>query len=196
MELTTYVVVFGGMTREERLLDAAIDILGTRGIRELTHRAVDAGGGLPLGSTSNRFRTRRALLIGVLSRILERETAIWTRLAIDVRTTNIKTFAGVMGRMLEELADGERVLSQARRAIFLEAGNQPDLSREIGRTRQELASWLAPMLAELGSSDPRRHLRHLLALIDGLVGNQIADPVADFDPATAVAALLRGLMDG
>ena len=183
------------VAREERLLDAAIDVLGASGMRRLTHRAVDAAAGLPMGSTSNRFRTREALLVGVLQRILERETAIWTRLAIDIRTPSIEAFATVVGRLLEELSDSGRVLTQARRTVFVEAGNQPALRREITRAQQELTSWMAPLLAELGSSDPSSHVHHLLALMDGLVGNRLASPAPDFDPTTAVAALLRGLIN-
>ena len=89
------------LDREQRLLDAAIDVLGTRGMRQLTHRAVDAAAGLPVGSTSNRFRTRESLLVGVLRRILERETAMWTRLAIDIRTPTVEAVASAIGRLLE-----------------------------------------------------------------------------------------------
>ena len=183
------------LTREQRLLDAAIEVLGTSGMRQLTHRAVDAAAGLPMGSASNRFRTRQALLVGVLRRILERETAIWTRLAIDSRTPSIEAFATVTGRLLEELSDSDRLLTQARRTLFVEAGNQPGLRAEIMQAQHEIISWMAPLLAELGSSDPTRHVHYLLALMDGLVGNQLASHLPDFDPTTAVAALLHGLVD-
>ena len=56
-----------------RALDAAIELLGTEGLRALTHVRVDLRAGLPKGSTSNYFRTRAALLTGVVDRILERE---------------------------------------------------------------------------------------------------------------------------
>ena len=56
-----------------RALDAAIELLGTEGLRALTHVRVDRRAGLPKGSTSNYFRTRAALLTGVVDRILERE---------------------------------------------------------------------------------------------------------------------------
>ncbi len=46
--------------RREELLDAAISVLGERGIHGLSHRAVDAVARLPTGSTSNYFRTRDA----------------------------------------------------------------------------------------------------------------------------------------
>ena len=181
------------LDRERRLLDAAIDVLGTRGMRQLTHRAVDAAAGLPIGSTSNRFRTRDALLIGVLRRILERETAMWTRLAVDIRTPTIEAVAGAIGRLLEELTDDGRVLSQARRTVFVEASNQPVLRSAITHLQDEIGVWMSPLLTELGASDPARDVHHLLALMDGLVINQLTSPRSDFDPTSAVAALLDGL---
>jgi DNA-binding transcriptional regulator YbjK len=182
--------------RQQRLLDAAIETLATGGMRQLTHRAVDATAGLPAGSASNRFRTREALIVGVLGRILERETALWTRLAIDTRISTIEAFAVLIGRLLMELADGERELSQARRAIFVDAANEPVLRETIGRAREEILSWMAPLLAELGSTDPARDVQYLLALMDGLAGHQLVSPAVDYDPATAVGALLHGLIDG
>jgi DNA-binding transcriptional regulator YbjK len=181
--------------RERHLLDAAIDILGTRGMRQLTHRAVDAAADLPLGSTSNRFRTRDALLVGVLARILERETAIWTRLAIDIRTPTVDAAAGALGALIGELTDAGRVLSQARRTIFVEATNHPALGAEISHLQDEISAWMAPLLADLGSPDPARDVHHLLALMDGLVIDQLTSPRPDFDPTRAITALLHGLIE-
>jgi AcrR family transcriptional regulator len=67
-------------TRQQLVLDAAIEVLGNRGMRNLTHRAVDDRAGLPMGSTSNLFRTREALIAGVLGRLQERERAGWLNL--------------------------------------------------------------------------------------------------------------------
>ncbi|WP_052466049.1 TetR family transcriptional regulator [Mobilicoccus massiliensis] len=39
------------------------------GVHALTHRAVDEAAGLPQGSTSNRFRTRQALITAVAEEI-------------------------------------------------------------------------------------------------------------------------------
>lgn len=180
--------------RDERILDCAIDVLGARGARHLTHRAVDLAAGLPLGSTSNRYRTREALMVGVLERMLEREGAKWRTVAIDLRSPTVDGFADAVGRLLEELAGSDRILSLARRAMFTDAAREPALGDELRRAQDEVISWLAPVLAELGSADPQRHARHVMALMDGLVGHQLANPQADFHPAPALAALLRGLV--
>jgi DNA-binding transcriptional regulator YbjK len=74
-------------TRREQLLDAAITVLGERGIHALTHRAVDAQAGLPAGSASNHFRTRDALLDGVMDRFIAREQALWEELAMRMYPT-------------------------------------------------------------------------------------------------------------
>ena len=52
---------------------------------------------------------------------------------------------------------------------------------------------MVPLLTELGSSDPSRDVHHLLALMDGLVINQLTSPRSDFDPTSAITALLNGL---
>ena len=183
------------LARDERLLDAAIEVLGTRGMRHLTHRAVDAAAGLPEGSTSNRFRTRETLMIGVLRRILERERILWTRLAAGVATADIEGVAALLGRLLDVLTTDARTLTQARCTVFVEAANQPALASEIAKAQQEVISWLGPLLAGLGSADPSSDVQNLLAFMDGLVGHQLASPQPDFDPAVAIAALLRGLVD-
>ena len=137
-------------SRDERLLDAAIEVLGTGGIRRLTHRAVDAAATMPVGSTSNRFRTRDLLLVGVLRRILERETAAWTKVATRVPITSTSALAAALGQLLETQVGPDRVLALARRAIFVEAANHPVLRAEILRGRVELVSWMGPLLTEFG----------------------------------------------
>jgi AcrR family transcriptional regulator len=183
------------LTRDQRLLDAAIEVLGAGGMRQLTHRAVDTAAGLPLGSTSNRFRTRESLLVGVLQRVLEREAVIWTRFAIGMRTTDVDEVAEALGALLVAMVEDERVLTRARRTVLVDAANQIVLRDEVARDLVELTSWMAPLLAELGSPDPDADVHHLLALLDGLVGNQLASGRDDFDPSTPIAALLRGLVE-
>ena len=62
-------------TTRNRALEAAVELLGAEGVRALTHARIDDRAGLPSGSTSNSFRTRRALLGGVVDWIAERERA-------------------------------------------------------------------------------------------------------------------------
>jgi DNA-binding transcriptional regulator YbjK len=58
--------------RRDHLADAAITVLAEQGSRGLTHRAVDTAAAVPAGTTSRYFRTRDALLNGVIERITHR----------------------------------------------------------------------------------------------------------------------------
>ncbi|MBF8185026.1 TetR family transcriptional regulator [Nonomuraea sp. K274] len=58
--------------RRDRIADAAIAVLAEQGSRGLTHRAVDTAAAVPAGTTSRYFRTRDALVNGIIERITRR----------------------------------------------------------------------------------------------------------------------------
>lgn len=60
------------LQRRDQLAEAAITVLALQGSHGLTHRAVDAAAGVPTGTTSRYFRSREALLNGVIDRITRR----------------------------------------------------------------------------------------------------------------------------
>ncbi|MFC6576320.1 hypothetical protein ACFQBS_06085 [Planomonospora parontospora] len=64
--------------RAELVAETAITLLAERGMRGLTHRAVDEAAGLPPGSTSNLARTRSALLELALARLTELEVELFS----------------------------------------------------------------------------------------------------------------------
>jgi AcrR family transcriptional regulator len=176
--------------RQDRILDAAIRVLGAGGPRQLTHRAVDAEAGLPLGSTSNLYRTREALLTGVLGQILKHETAAWAALATNLRPEN---FAEIVGGFVKDLIGRHRDLTLARKAIFLEAAFNAGLRRQVAEGQRQLVQWAGPLLAGLGSRDPEGDVRFILSFVDGLLSAQLANPVRDFDPAAALTVLIGGM---
>ncbi|MFJ9682199.1 TetR/AcrR family transcriptional regulator [Streptomyces sp. NPDC101194] len=65
-----------GTSRADLITDAALALLAERGMRGLTHRAVDERAGLPQGSTSNFARTRQSLLEATVRRLAEREARV------------------------------------------------------------------------------------------------------------------------
>src|SRR5690349_24946758 len=52
--------------RRQRIIDAAIRVVGERGIAGLSHRAVAAAADVPLGSTTYHFATLDDLLVAAL----------------------------------------------------------------------------------------------------------------------------------
>ena len=99
-------------------LDAAIELLGTEGLRALTHARVDSRAGLPKGSTSNYFRTRAALLTGVADRILEREVPQVEPATFSPATAD--DLVDALCRLFEYLTGTNRIVTTARLVLFLE----------------------------------------------------------------------------
>jgi DNA-binding transcriptional regulator YbjK len=183
--------------RRSELLDAAVRVLGRDGLRQLTHRAVDAEAGLPMGSTSNAFRTRDALVRGVLGHLAAAEAAAFARLAGPTRPVDPDQFAAWVAELLRHLLGPARTWTLARRALFAEAAGRPDLRREILEQVQPLWDGAAAWLRELGSQNPAQHARVLFALMEGLLDAGIvhADAPA-IDLEDAVRVLLRGMLAG
>ena len=63
------------MSRFAVLTDAAIALVAELGMRGLTHRAVDTRAGLPPGTTSAYFRTRKALIEALVRRLADLDRA-------------------------------------------------------------------------------------------------------------------------
>ena len=59
-------------SRRRTIADAGLTVLAREGSRGLTHRAVDIAAQVPTGTTSNYFRSRDALIEGLVERIGER----------------------------------------------------------------------------------------------------------------------------
>lgn len=123
--------MIGPMTppRLTLIADAAIALIAERGLRGLTHRAVDEEAGLPAGSTSNLARTRAALLDLALNRIVERGTGSHPLMAggpvPDVCPRNL--LAQGVAELLHGALTTGRSLTLARLELALEATRRPEL---------------------------------------------------------------------
>ena len=176
---------------QERALQAAVELLGAQGVRALTHARVDERAGLPPGSTSNWFRTRRALLGGVSDWIAESERA-------DMEPAALPAISGV-----QELIEGLSTVvelqtgpfatrTRARYALFLEVAQDPELGEPLRRQRREFERWMDRIVVSVGIPDPVPAARALMALGDGLLMHRLTvDPGLDARPVIerAVRAL-------
>ncbi|GAA3394567.1 TetR/AcrR family transcriptional regulator [Cryptosporangium minutisporangium] len=182
--------------RREQALDAAVRVLGSQGTRALTHRAVDAEGDLPAGTTSNYFRSRDALLSGILGRLLEQEKDAFAALAGEPHPVSADELAGRLGAMLRQLAGPARPMTLARYAIFVEAAHQKPMRLELLAWSRSLWSWAGEWLAALGSDRPEEHAREVLAFADGLLLHRLSrGGDGEFAPEASLAALLRALVE-
>ncbi|QAY70933.1 TetR/AcrR family transcriptional regulator [Xylanimonas protaetiae] len=185
-------------TTRERALEAAVELLGTQGVRAMTHARVDDRAGLPPGSTSNWFRTRRALLAGIVDWIAEHERA-------DLDSGAMPDTPGPDFPGPDELADGLCALAdlhtgpfavrtRARYALFLELADDPELGEPLRRQRREFERWTEAVVVAVGAADPVPTARALMALADGLILHRLTvNPELDVHPALrrAVHALAQ-----
>lgn len=178
----------------EDLLDAAISVLGERGIHGLTHRAVDAAAGRPTGSTANHFRTRDALLNAVVERFAARERANWEDLAATMYPVTPQEFARALALFAREATGPHRTLTLARYAILVEAAIHPSLRAQLAATGARVDAWFRNWLRIAGSADPERDAPIIANHWTGVVLHQLAIPDPAFDPYPQLAALIAAVV--
>lgn len=180
-------------TTRERALEAAVALLGAEGVRALTHARVDERASLPAGSTSNWFRTRRALLGGVVDWIAEGERADMETDAMPAISEVDELIEGLCA-VVELQAGPFAARTRARYALFLELAGDPELGEPLRRQRREFERWTERIVIAVGIADPTPAARALMALGDGLLLHRLTvDPELKTRPAIerAVRALAQ-----
>lgn len=174
----------------ERILDAAIDLLATGGLRALTHARADERAGVPRGSTSNYFRTRAALLIGVTDWIVQRELP---EVNVAFAPRSPAEFVDAMCALLDVTSHRNRDLTTARLVLFMEASHNAELREALSRGRATLGGALVDSLAEMGSSRPEAGAEAIASCFEGLLLHRIARNV-ESDPRPVFAAVVAGAL--
>jgi AcrR family transcriptional regulator len=176
------------------LLDAAIRVLGERGVRALTHRAVDSEAGVAAGSTANYFPTREALLEAIVDQVSATERDHFDEVAATVCPTTPAELGAVIAGFARDGTGVHRALALSRYAILVEAGNNAKIRRQLAETGSRVNAWFGNWLRLIGSRDPDHDLHVLGNYITGLMLHQLAIPDSGFDPADKITALLESLV--
>ncbi|MEU8569490.1 TetR family transcriptional regulator [Streptomyces pathocidini] len=147
--------------RRRRIIDAAIRVVGERGIDGLSHRSVAAEADVPLGSTTYHFATLDDLLVAALRQVcVEPPTAVedWRR-----HLDRDGPLADRLVDLLEEMAAGDRGRIRLEYELYLAA-----LRREA--LRPVAAEWLDSAVETLAPwTGDRAGARALVAVLDGLL---------------------------
>jgi AcrR family transcriptional regulator len=208
--------------RRTVIADAAISIVSERGVRALTHRAIDEHARLPAGSTSYYLRTRHALLTAVVQRLAERTAADLRSVpAAEARADHdpgadhdpdadhdpgapargrqtadpaaaLDTLAEAAGRVLDRMIGDRRADSLARYALTLELAADPELHRLLA-AGQPLRDIAAGTLLRLGAQDPATDAADLVSYADGLVFDRLVGARSLDGPAPGSAESVREL---
>ncbi|MFF3244005.1 TetR/AcrR family transcriptional regulator [Streptomyces sp. NPDC002870] len=186
-------------SRAELIADAALRLLAERGMRGLTHRAVDEAAGLPQGSTSNYARTRQALLEAAVRRQAEREAAVLTPHEMPVPDGSIEGLVDALAPALHRHLTRHRELLVSRYELALEATRRPELREFYDATGNQFRAPLNALMAAAGSPEPERHALSLLAWCEGLMFSCAAGSYHSAVPdlaqlRTGLTELLRGML--
>ncbi|GGW62759.1 TetR/AcrR family transcriptional regulator [Streptomyces caelestis] len=184
-------------SRSDLVADTALALLAERGMRGLTHRAVDEAAGLPQGSTSNLARTRQALLELAVRRLADREARVLALHEMPDPRAGTGSLADALALAAHRALTRNRELTLARYELALEATRRPELRAYFDATGARFREQLTALVTGMGSTDPARHTLSLVAWADGLMFSCVAGSFgAEVPSLEEVRAGLRELLDG
>ncbi|WP_037897289.1 TetR/AcrR family transcriptional regulator [Streptomyces sp. NRRL S-920] len=145
--------------RRQRIIDAALRVVGEKGIGGLSHRSAAAEADVPLGSTTYHFKTLDELLVAALRQANEGFAKMVAASGAfeDPRADLAAELAGLLGDWLA----GERTGVELEYELYLAALRRPVLRPVAAEWCQGLTGVLAPR------TDPVT-ARALVALMDGI----------------------------
>ncbi|WP_225802331.1 TetR/AcrR family transcriptional regulator [Streptomyces sp. NK15101] len=186
-------------SRAERIGDAALALLVERGMRGLTHRAVDERAGLPQGSTSNHARTRQALLETAVRRQVQREAEVLTPHELPGPESGGDALVDALALALHRYLTDHRSLLVSRYELALEATRRPELRSFFDSAGATFHTPLIEMMSAAGSPEPERHALSLIAWSEGLMFSCAAGSFHAAVPSraelrTGLDELLRGML--
>lgn len=156
--------------RRSALADAAITVLAERGLKGLTHRAVDAAAGEPVGTTSRYFRTRDALLQGVAEQCAGRLAGQLDNAATDnIGTLSMEDLLDRLAMLVDQAVTTNRARTLAMMELFLEGTRSPDVRPLLDTALHTVLPVLRTLLEAAGLRPANRDVVSLYSTINGVV---------------------------
>ncbi|MEU9085818.1 TetR family transcriptional regulator [Streptomyces sp. NPDC048357] len=169
--------------RRQRIIDAAIRVVGAKGIAGLSHRSAAAEADVPLGSTTYHFKTLDDLLVAALRQANEGFARALARSAALADPD--ADLARALARLLGEFLAADRSRVELEYELYLGALRRPAL-------RPVASEWCASMSAALAARTDPVTARALVAVMDG-IGLQVLLTDAPYDEPYAREVLGRVL---
>ncbi|MBT2482667.1 TetR/AcrR family transcriptional regulator [Streptomyces sp. ISL-94] len=170
--------------RRQRIIDAAIRVVGAKGIAGLSHRSAAAEADVPLGSTTYHFKTLDDLLVAALRQANEGfARAVADSAALAAPDADL---AGALARLLGEFLAADRGgRAELEYELYLAALRRPAL-------RPVAAEWCEAAAAALAARTDPVTARALVAVMDG-IGLQVLLTDVAYDERYAREVLGRVL---
>ncbi|MFJ7042705.1 MULTISPECIES: TetR/AcrR family transcriptional regulator [Streptomyces] len=167
--------------RRQRIIDAAIRVVGEKGIAGLSHRSVAAEADVPLGSTTYHFKTLDDLMVAALRQANEGYArTVLARGALQDPESDLAAELAALG---SEWFAGDRTGLEVEYELYLAALRRPALRPVAAEWAEGFADCLALR------TDPVT-ARALVALIDGIC-LQVLLTGAPYDEGYAREVLAR-----
>ncbi len=162
--------------RRDRLADAAIELLAREGARGLTHRAVDSAAGEPPGTTSRYFRTRDALMRGVVERVRDLHFADLARAPRG--PVDPAAIGDHLAGMAYQALTVNRSWHLAIAELFIEATRRPELHAAMTATRTAQIQLMRDIHHAAGIDLRADQAVLLVTAITGLIHTALTTPEA------------------
>ncbi|MEV5836512.1 TetR family transcriptional regulator [Nocardia sp. NPDC052112] len=188
-------VMMSTTDRRTALVDAAIDVIATQGIRALTHRALDTALELPGGSASYYFRTKRALIEAIADRITTRSRDDFTAAELTPPAAiEPEAIAQAIANWLDRLLVDRRNHLLVRHALIIDLRADPELHRRLAHSLFSTERARA-LFHTLGFPDPDAAAADFVAVLEGAVFDRFAGarahvPAGTRDSVNQLAAML------
>lgn len=176
--------------RRTELADAALAVVASKGLKGLTHRAVDAEAGAAVGTTSNYFRSRAALVAAAVDRVEEQDAQLLRQQGAYGPPTSVAELAEQLAGALLALGQEHAELTRARFALALD---QPDT---VKAGHERMLGALEQILAALGVPDARPRAEAVADYGDGLALHLLTARRGQEVARSTVAANVRRLLEG
>ncbi len=178
-----------GPGARDRILQAALGVIGKHGIGGLTNRLVARSAGVSLGSLTYHFATQQDLLRSCLQAFVDRE---------------LERIAGIAEAALRQPVDTLTAARQAEAVIesmvlgphqvgafdlYVHASRDPDLAEAARRCWDGYDRAAAEILQALGVDEPAEAARRVVALVAGSQLRRIA--TGRSTPGTLAAGIAR-----
>jgi len=155
----------GPASTRERLLDAALEVIGEHGIAGLTNRRVAARAGLSLGSLTYHFASQTDVLREALETFVDREVERIAALAARLAPLGLTDAAATAEAVLEEVAFAPQSVGVLE--LYLHAGREPLVQEAAARCWEAYDRLTRAILGALEVVGAERLAPQVVSLIAG-----------------------------
>lgn len=173
-----------GTARRAAICETVLELAAAGGSRAVSHPAIDRHLGLPRGSTSYYYRTRRDLLDAAITHLTGTSRDDF-RAAGPGKSLSVEEAADFITTQLDHLLVRRRRDVLARYALAIDSSLGDDLRAALARCLFSLPA-AESLMAALGAPRPHQAAHDLISLLEGLLFDRTYGPrsLTGLEPGT------------